>query len=121
MAMCAGTAPTDDKAARRWPRYKVSVPVRVFTHIPMNVAEGWGTALNCGGMTLRGGIALTVGEQVEVEFTPPSLPQALRLRCFVRDHDGDGFGLEFITENDDDYAAVGRLEATLQGVGQRLA
>jgi hypothetical protein len=109
----------DYPAIRRWPRYKVDVPVRVITQPPARVAviDGRGRELNCGGMAVFVGTELGIHQQIAVEFTPPYLGQPIRVRCFVRNRSGYCFGLEFITENDEDYGAVAQLESVLKAVG----
>lgn len=52
---------------------------------------------------------LPVGSQIGVEFTPPYCEHPLTFRCFVRNRDGNRYGVEFITENDDDYRKVGNF------------
>lgn len=104
---------------RRWPRYKVDVPVQVVTHGPTNVVivQGRGSELNCGGMAVSGKIELAIGAQVAVEFTPPHSGQPVRVRCFVRNRQHYTYGVEFITENDSDYESVAQIEATLGNMG----
>jgi hypothetical protein len=113
----------DYPGIRRWPRYKVDVPVRVITQPPAKVAiiEGRGRELNGGGMAVFAGAELTLDQQIAVEFTPPYLGQPIRVRCFVRNRSGYSFGLEFITENDGDYAAVAQLESVLKAIGVPVA
>jgi hypothetical protein len=104
---------------RRWPRYKINVPVQVVTDGPMNVVivQGCGSELNGGGMAVSGKVELANGAQVAVEFTPPYSGQPVRIRCFVRNHQDDTYGLEFITENDSDYESVAQVEAILRKMG----
>jgi hypothetical protein len=106
--------------ARRWPRYKIEVPVQLVTLEPTDVAvvQGCGSNLNCGGMALSGPVELTIGAQVEVEFTLPYSRQPVTARCFVRNRQRDSYGLEFITENDSDYESVAQIEAILENLGQ---
>lgn len=105
--------------ARRWPRYKLNVPVQWVRQGPTNVVlvPGRGSELNCGGMAVSGGIDLAIGAQVAVEFTPPNCTQPVRVRCFVRNRECNTYGLEFITENDSDYANVAQIEAVLGNMG----
>jgi hypothetical protein len=102
-------------AERRWPRYNVDVPVQLTIQGLAKgvIVLGRGSELNCGGIAVSGKIDLAVGEQVAVEFTPPHAGQPVRVRCFVRNRHRDKYGMEFITENDSDYASVGQIEATL--------
>ncbi len=104
---------------RRWPRYRFDVPVRVITQRPTKVivAQGRGRELNPGGMSVFAGMELGLGDQIALEFTPPSSAKPIRVRCFVRNRNGYHYGIEFITENDADYETVGQLESALKGIG----
>lgn len=104
---------------RRWPRYKVDVPVRVITQGLTKVAivQGRGSELNNGGMAIFAGTELSLGGQVLVEFTPPYSGQPIRVRCFVRNRAGYRYGVEFITESDADYESVHRIESVLGSMG----
>ena len=103
---------------RRWPRYNIDVPVRLFTQLPKKVAvQSRGKQLGCGGMAVVAAIDLAIGEQVAVEFTPPSSGQPIRVRAFVRNRKDQEYGIEFITENDIDYNTVQALEAILRSLG----
>jgi hypothetical protein len=105
--------------ARRFPRYKVDVPVRVITQglTKVTIVQGRGAELNVGGMAVFAGIELSTGAQVIVEFTPPYSGQPIRVRCFVRNRAGYRYGVEFITESDDDYENVNRIETILKSMG----
>ncbi len=107
---------------RRWPRFLVELPVRVYCDLPCSVHEGKGTGLNAGGMAVHTTIDLRVGDQISVEFTPPEGQQPVRARCLVRNRNGQTYGIEFVAENDADYRTIGQIEydlgrfaATLQG------
>jgi hypothetical protein len=105
--------------ARRWPRYKVDVPVRVITQAPpkVTIVQGRGSELNNGGMAVFAGMELSIGAQVLVEFTPPYSGQPIRVRCFVRNRAGYSYGVEFITESDADYQSVHKIETILRSMG----
>lgn len=105
--------------ARRFPRYKVDVPVRVITQglTKVTIVQGRGSELNNGGMAIFAGMELSIGAQVLVEFTPPYSGQPVRVRCFVRNRVGYRYGVEFITESDDDYENVNRIETILKSMG----
>jgi PilZ domain-containing protein len=105
--------------ARRFPRYKVDVPVRVITQglTKVTIVQGRGSELNIGGMAVFAGMELSIGAQVIVEFTPPYSGQPIRVRCFVRNRAGYRYGVEFITESDDDYENVNRIETILRSMG----
>ena len=105
--------------ARRWPRYKMDVPVRVIKQglTKVSIVQGRGSELNNGGMAIFAGMELSIGDQVMVEFTPPYTGQPIRVRCFVRNRAGYRYGVEFITESDDDYENVNRIETILRSMG----
>ena len=117
--MGTGTALQPYPIRRRWTRYKLDVPLRLIVQRPTKVAivEGRGSELNCGGMTVFAGVELSEPDQVEVEFTPPYSGKPIRVRCFVRSRRGYTYGVEFITENDTDYASVGQIESILKSMG----
>jgi len=107
----------DYKSKRRWPRYAVDMPVevRVTTQGPTRVVscQGQGTNLSCGGLAVTADIDLPIDAQIGVEFIPPYSDQPTKFRCFVRNRDGIRYGVEFITENDDDYRKAGELQEGL--------
>jgi PilZ domain len=107
---------------RRWPRYKVDVPVRVITQglTKVTIVQGRGSELNNGGMAIFAGTELAIDAQVQVEFTPPYSGQPIRVRCFVRNRAGYKYGVEFITESDDDYESVNQIEANLRSIGSPI-
>jgi hypothetical protein len=119
MSIQVVTAQQGYASARRFPRYKVDVPVRVITQglTKVTIIQGRGSELNNGGMTIFAGMELSIGAQVLVEFTPPYSGQPVRVRCFVRNRAGYRYGLEFITESDDDYENVNRIETILKSMG----
>ena len=107
----------DFLAQRRAPRFAADfrVQVRLTTQGPTKVAacEGHGTDISGGGLAVSADIELPVGAQVGVEFTPPYSDQPMIFRCFVRNRDGNLYGVEFITENDEDYRKAGELQVGL--------
>jgi len=108
----------DDPAAmRRWPRYCVgmTVQVRVTTQGPTRMVtwEGHGTDISVGGLAVTVDSDLPIGSQVAVQFTLPCSDQSMTFRCFVRNRDGNRYGVEFITENDVDYRNAGELQSLL--------
>ena len=101
---------------RRWKRFPVDVSVRLVVHRPSKVdsTEGSGTALSEGGMCVVAGIEMQPGEQVTVEFTPPSTDDHLRLWAAVRNRHGHQYGLEFLDENNSERAQVERYRNDLR-------
>ncbi len=53
---------------RRWPRYKLNVPLRVIADLETKVAivQGRGTELNGGGLAVFAGIELATDARVAV-------------------------------------------------------
>jgi hypothetical protein len=97
----------------------MDVPVRVITQDPpkVTIVQGRGSELNNGGMAVFAGTELSIGAQALVEFTPPYSGQPIRVRCFVRNRSGYRYGVEFITESDDDYESVNKIETILRSMG----
>lgn len=104
---------------RRWPRYRINVPVRVVVQRPDKtvIVNGRGMELNEGGMALFAGVELTVGQRVEVEFTPPYDGQPLRVRSTVRNRSGYNYGTEFLLQNRDDKLHAEHIRQVLQAMG----
>lgn len=119
--------------ARRWQRYHLNVPVRVIVRKTIKttlfdgtqrestnvvVVNGRGTELNEGGMAVFAGIELSVGERVQVEFTPPRPPsRPLRVPAVVRDRLGYIYGVEFVPQTQADAAEVEALRDALRALG----
>jgi hypothetical protein len=107
----------DVVAQRRSPRFAVDfrVQVRLTTQGPTKVitCEGQGTDISGGGLAVSADIDLPVGTQIGVEFTPPYSDRSITFRGFVRNRDGNRYGVEFISENDEDYRKAGELQAGL--------
>jgi PilZ domain len=104
-------------AKRRFPRFLVDIPVKVqvSTQGPTRVVsgEGQGTDLSLGGLAVSVDLNLAVGDQIAVEFSLPCSEQSISFRCFVRNRHGASYGVEFITENDDDYRKTAELHSAL--------
>ncbi len=83
---------------RRWPRYKVNLPVRVLKQKRdrLVVIEARGAELNAGGISVLAIGKLAIGERVGIEFKPPYSAEPIRVRCIVRKRKGYMYGLDFI-------------------------
>jgi hypothetical protein len=103
------------KRTRRWPRYRLDVPLRVIVHGPgkTTVIVGRGNELNEGGMALTAGVELKLGDQAEIEFTPPYMGSPIRVRGVVRNRKGYRYGMEFLAENDVEHEQVQRWQTML--------
>jgi len=106
---------------RRWPRYKLNVPLRVVvdTGEKVRIIDGRGTELNEGGMRLFAGVELKVGNLISIEFTPPYSGEPVRVRSEVRNRSGYTYGIEFLQETAEDCVRVEQIRFALQGLGQR--
>ncbi len=105
--------------ARKWPRYKLDVPVRVIVRPRERVmiVPGRGNELNAGGLAVFVGTELAIGTHVVVEFTPPYSGEPIRVRCLVRDRNAYTYGLRFLLENDDDHQNAVQIRTALAGLG----
>ncbi|MGI9103397.1 MAG: PilZ domain-containing protein [Terriglobales bacterium] len=103
---------------RRFKRYQIRVPIRVVVHRDALTSRinGRGTELNEGGLCLFAGVELNVGDQVEVEFTPPYTEEPLRVWAVVRNRYGYYYGVEFLTENTGERDEVSRFREILRSV-----
>lgn len=120
-------APTsaDDAASpvheqeRRWPRYKIDVPVRAVIHKSDKtlIRDGRGMEMSEGGMCLMCqlmGVELGLGDEIEVEFTPPYSGNPIRVRSEVRNRNGYSYGVEFVPEGKKEQSEVTRLRQILK-------
>ena len=101
--------------ARRWPRYKLDVPIRVIAARPGKavIVAGRGRDIGEGGLLVFAGIELRVDDRTDVEFTPP-FGDPLRVAAIVRNRRGYYYGLEFARDNDDDLAKASKLGEILK-------
>ena len=106
---------------RRWPRYKLNVPLRVVvdTGEKVRIIDGRGTELNEGGMRVFAGVELKVGNLISIEFTPPYSGEPVRVRSEVRNRNGYTYGITFLQETAEDCVRVEQIRFALQGLGQR--
>jgi hypothetical protein len=105
----------DSTAIRRWPRYKVNVPIRVIVSRPMkaSIFDGRGTSLSEGGMALFAGAELRLGDQVAVEFTPPFSSPPIRVDAKICNRSGYHYGVEFIAADNAQRQNVDQLRMHL--------
>jgi len=101
---------------RRWPRYKIDVPVRVVIHKPDRtlIRNGRGMEMSEGGMRLLMGVELGLGEKIAVEFTPPYSGKPIRVRSEVRNRNGYRYGVELVPEGEIEWSEVTRLRQMLK-------
>ena len=103
------------RAARRWVRHKLDVPIRVIVHLEekSRVITGRGREISEGGMAVFAGVELRPGDQIEVEFTPP-YGGPIRVQGIVRNRNGYSYGVEFFAESAEQGAQQERLRAALK-------
>ena len=101
---------------RRWPRYRIDVPVRAVIHKPDRtlIRDGRGMEMSEGGMCLLLGVELGLGEEIEVEFTPPYSGKPIRVRSEVRNRNGYSYGVQFVPEGKEERIEVTRLRQILK-------
>jgi len=104
-----------EKRTRRWPRLHLDIPIRVIVHgrSKTSVIVGRGNELNEGGMALTAGVELRLGDQTEIEFTPPYSGLPIRIRGVVRNRKGYRYGMEFVAEDRQESEQVARWRTML--------
>jgi hypothetical protein len=101
---------------RRWPRAKIDVPVRAVIHKPDRtlIRDGRGMEMSEGGVCLLVDVALGLGDEMEVEFTPPYSGNPMRVRSEVRNRNGYRYGVEFVPDGKKERSEVARLRQMLK-------
>ncbi len=105
---------------RRWPRFSIELPVRVYCDVPPKVHDGRGTALNAGGMAVHTTVKLGIGDRIDIEFALPPSHEPVTARCAVRNLNTQTYGIEFLTETDADYRTIGQIEYNLRHLPAEL-
>ena len=92
------------RGTRRWPRYKVELPVRItaLNGVLTTPVTARGSAISRAGMALRG-VALNPGDLMELQFP---IAEPSRFDAVVRNRNGNCLGLEFISHPSDTEAAA---------------
>ncbi len=62
-------------------------------------------------MSLTAGVELRLGDETEIEFTPPYSGAPIRIRGVVRNRSGYRYGMEFVAGDDQELQSVQRLKA----------
>ena len=104
---------------RRWPRHKIDVPLRAVIHKADKtmIRDGRGMEVSEGGMCLMCqlmSVELRLGDELEVEFTPPYSGKPIRVRSEVRNRNGYSYGVQFIPEGKEERIEVTRLRQILK-------
>ena len=100
---------------RRWKRHRVDVPVRVIVHRcdRTSLFDGRGTELSEGGMAVFAGVELHLGDNADIEFTPPYSGIPIRITGTIRNRAGYRYGVEFLSDNRDQREQICRLLTVL--------
>jgi hypothetical protein len=108
---------------RRWQRSKIRVPVTVIVRKSNKTVyvDGRGTDLNQGGIAVFAGTELSIGEEVEISFTPPYHGEPLVARTIVRNRRGYTYGMEFVVDGKGDATRVNRIRQVLRTLGAEIA
>jgi hypothetical protein len=114
--------PNGSKAVRRWHRFRFDMPVRVVLRRDARdlAFAGRGTGMNEGGIGLDVEAPLQVGNQVQVEFTPPYAGLTVRVRGEVRNATGNRYGVEFLAVDAAEQQEVGLFRQMLRAAADRL-
>jgi hypothetical protein len=88
----------DYSSVRRWPRFKVSLSMRLLLQNPAGIEYIYahGRDISEGGMAVYVPTELNVGDSAALEFTVPHSQEKLLLTAFVRNREGFRYGIEFI-------------------------
>ncbi len=108
---------------RRWPRLKIRVPVTVILRKWNKTVyvDGRGTDLNEGGIAVFAGTELSIGQEIEISFTPPYRGEPLTARTVIRNRRGYIYGMEFLIEGPEDAARVEKIRQVLRALGSERA
>jgi len=100
---------------RRWPRHKIDIPVWAFIGKPDRtlLLDGRGMEISEGGVCLLIDIELVLGDEIELEFTPPYSGKTVRVRSVVCNRSGHRYGVQFIPEGEKERSELARLRQML--------
>jgi c-di-GMP-binding flagellar brake protein YcgR len=98
----------DYSRVRRWPRYKVSLSLRVLIQGPAGAEQmyGHGRDISEGGMAVYVPTDFEIGDMTAIEVTFPNSNEKLSLRAVIRNREGFRYGVEFISLTEKDCALI---------------
>lgn len=87
----------DYSSARRWPRFKVSLSMRLLIHSPAGIEYIYahGRDISEEGMAVYVPAELNIGDAAALEITVPYSQEKLLLTAIVRNREGFLYGIEF--------------------------
>jgi hypothetical protein len=112
-------AKKDWSVARRWPRYKVDLRLKVTLPQTAGAAAGRSFTFGQGSDVSEGGMAayipseLNVGDVVGIEFVLPYSKETISLRAEVRNRNGFRYGLEYVLITQDHQQLLRKSLQTL--------
>jgi hypothetical protein len=74
---------------------------------------GRGNELSEGGLAVTAGVEMKLGDEAEIEFTPPYSGLPIRIRGVVRNRKGYRYGVEFLAGSDRESEQVDHLRTML--------
>lgn len=104
------------RTLRRWARLKIRVPVTLVVRKTDKTifVQARGQDLNEGGIAVFAGAELRLGDTVEISFTPPYQGSPMMARAVVRNRRGYTYGMEFVTETEEDHKQVAAIRTVLR-------
>jgi hypothetical protein len=103
-------------AQRRWRRFHFDVPVRLVVQgAHRTEVVGRGCDLSEGGIAVHAAIEMTVGDFVEVEFSPTYSGMPVRVRAIVRNRSRYIYGLEFSAKDAVEQERIDLVGQLLRG------
>lgn len=103
-----GDERADYSRARRWPRFKVSLSMRLLIHSPAGIEHIYahGRDISEAGMAVYVPTELHVGDSAALELTVPYSQERLLLTAVVRNREGFLYGIEFTNLGHQDRNAI---------------
>ena len=110
-------AKKDWAVARRWPRYRVDLRIKVIRERTeagsRNFTFGQGSDVSEGGMAAYIPAELEVGEVVGIELNLPYSKDQISMRAAVRNKNGFRYGLEYVLISEEHRQLLGKTLRTL--------
>lgn len=87
------------------------MPIRVIVRdvTKTTIVSGRAFSLSDGGMGMFAGTELNLGDQMAVEFTPPYSSPPIRVQGKICNRTGYNYGVEFVTESNNQKQDVAAL------------
>jgi c-di-GMP-binding flagellar brake protein YcgR len=98
----------DYSRVRRWPRYKVSLSLKVLIQGPAGAEQmyGHGRDISEGGMAVYVPTDFEIGDTTTIEIIFPNSIEKMSLRAVIRNREGFRYGVEFISPTPQEAALI---------------